>query len=286
MGATTPFQVTPLDASFGAVVTGLALAELDEAAMAALYAAWLDHALLIFPGLHLDDDRQLAFARRFGELEIELLRIGNIDEHGQLRAPDDAVVRVLDGNRDWHCDSTFKPVQAKGAVFSARIVPPAGGETCWADMRAGYDALDPAMKARIAPMAAHHSLRHSQTRSGMKPIRPGAFGSAYMEDEDPPLRPLVKIHPETGRPSLNIGRHACAIPGLEPQESLRLLDELRDLACQPPRVWTHSWTPGDAVIWDNRCLLHCVVPWDIRQPRDMRHTRLAGHPLAEFAGPR
>jgi alpha-ketoglutarate-dependent taurine dioxygenase len=274
MAASTPFEVTPVDATFGAVVTGLKLTELDEEAMAALYAAWLDHALLIFPGQHLDDDQQLAFARRLGELEIELLRIGNLDEAGQVRPPDDDVMRTFAGNVAWHCDSTFKEVQAKGAVFTARIVPPEGGETGWADMRAAFDALPKAEQARLEGLTCHHSLGYSQGRIGKLPSKRGVFGSIYLDES--PLRPLVKVHPETGRRSLNIGRHACGVPGMTPEASERFLDDLLAFACQPPRTWHHRWTPGDAVIWDNRCLVHRVLPWDVTQPRDMRHTRLAG----------
>ena len=98
-----------------------------------------------------------------------------------------------------------------------------------------------------------------------------------------PRRPLVKVHPETGRKSLLIGRHAHAIPGLPAAESEQLLDELVSFACQPPRVYHHRWTVGDAIIWDNRCLLHRATPWDMTQPRVMWHTRLAGDPVSEAA---
>ena len=124
------FDVAPLDASFGAVVTGLVLAALDEADFAALYAAWLDHALLIFPGQHLDRAQQIAFAGRFGPLEFNIAPISNVKADGTLRleADNDDVVKVLKGNMGWHCDSTYMPVQAKGAVFTAHVVPDAGGE--------------------------------------------------------------------------------------------------------------------------------------------------------------
>jgi alpha-ketoglutarate-dependent taurine dioxygenase len=275
MGRATPFEVTPLDATFGATVTGLRLAELDEAAMAALYATWLDYALLIFPGQHLDDGQQVSFARRFGELEFELVRIGNLDEAGRIMSPDEDVMRVHAGNLHWHSDSTYRPVQAKGAVFTARIVPPEGGETCWADMCAAWDALSPADQARIESMSAHHSFAYGQARAGLAPANKDAYGAKAMT-QGVPLRPLVKTHPETGRRALCLGRHAYDVSGLDPDESERLLDELTAFACQPPRTWTHRWTCGDAVIWDNRCLMHRALPWDLGQPRDMRHTRLAG----------
>ena len=88
-------------------------------------------------------------------------------------------------------------------------------------------------------------------------------------DQDPPLRPLVKVHPETGRPSLTIGRHAYGIPGLADDDSTELLDELVEFACQAPRIYHHQWSVGDAVVWDNRCLLHQGCPWDMSQPRIM-----------------
>ena len=95
----------------------------------------------------------------------------------------------------------------------------------------------------------------------------------------------MKVHPETGHPALLVGRHAYGIPGMEPDDSERLLQELVDFACQPPRTYQHSWTPGDAAIWDNRCLLHQARPWDMTQPRVMYHARIAGDPTSEFAAP-
>src|SRR5580704_7198154 len=192
----SPFDIRPLDASFGAVVTGLKLAELDEAAFDALYRTWLDHALLIFPGQHLARDEQIAFARRFGTPEFEIAPISNVRPDGSVRPEDntDDVIKVLKGNMGWHCDSTYMPVQAKGAVFTAHVVPPEGGETGWADMRAAYDALDAATKERIAPLSAHHSLRYSQGKVGLD-----GYNGYGMSETDAPLRPLVKTHPETGR---------------------------------------------------------------------------------------
>jgi alpha-ketoglutarate-dependent taurine dioxygenase len=100
---------------------------------------------------------------------------------------------------------------------------------------------------------------------------------------EPPLRPLVKVHPETGRPCLMVGRHAYGIPGLSAEESEALLDDLCARACRPPRVWRHRWTPGDVVVWDNRRLMHRAMPWDMTVPRVMWHSRIAGDPVSEAA---
>ena len=285
--ASTEFDVEPLDASFGAVVTGLELARLDDATFARLYDVWLEYALLVFPGQHLSNDEQIVFAQRFGELEFDLAPISNVRADGSVRAEDSAddVVNILKGNMGWHCDSTYMPVQAKGAVFTAHVVPPAGGETGWADLRAGYDALDDFTKERIADLSAYHSLYYSQAKMGHKPKEGSDYSGYGFHGQDPPLRPLVKVHPETGRQSLLIGRHAYGIPGLAEDESTQLLTELVEFTCQAPRVYHHAWSPGDAVVWDNRCLLHQACPWDMSQPRIMYHARIAGDHATEFAAP-
>ena len=281
------FEVRPLDATFGAVVTGLKLAAIDDATWRELHAAWLEYALLIFPDQFLSRDEQIAFARRFGNLEFDIAAISNVKKDGTIieENDDSDVMKVLKGNMGWHCDSTYMPVQAKGAVFSAEVVPSVGGETAWADMRAAYDALDDEMRARVADLSAYHSLFYSQSKLGHRP-KEGSDYSGYGFHSGPvPLRPLVKIHPETGRKSLVIGRHAHNIPGIDKAESERFLQELVDFACLPPRVYQHTWKPGEAVIWDNRCLLHRALPWDMHQPRIMWHSRIAGNPESESALP-
>ena len=280
------FDINPLDATFGAVVTGVKLADLDDPGWHALHAAWLDHALLVFPDQHLTRAQQIAFARRFGPLELEMAAISNVRSDGTLRIEkdNDDVMKILKGNMGWHADSTYMPVQAKGAVFSAEVVPGIGGQTGFADMRAAYEALDDVRKERVGRLQAHHSLHYSQSKLGHETKKADGEYSGYgLHDGPSPLRPLVKTHPETGRKSLLIGRHAHAIPGMAPAESERFLQELIDFACQPPRIYHHDWAPGDAVLWDNRCLLHQATPWDMSQKRIMWHSRIAGDPASETA---
>ncbi|HKU98866.1 MAG TPA: TauD/TfdA family dioxygenase [Vineibacter sp.] len=279
------FDTEPLDATFGAVVTGVKVAQLDDATWRDLHAAWLEYALLIFPGQHLSRDEQIAFAKRFGPLEFEMAPISNVKADGTVRieADNDDVVKVLKGNMGWHSDSTYMPVQAKGAVFSAEVVPSVGGRTGWADMRAAYDALDDARRAKVEELAAYHSLYYSQAKLGHQPKAGSDYSGYGFHDGPVPLRPLVKVHPDTGRKCLLIGRHAHNIPGMDRDDSTRLLEELVEFACQPPRIYHHQWTAGDAVIWDNRCLLHQATPWDMTQPRVMWHSRIAGDPVSEAA---
>jgi alpha-ketoglutarate-dependent taurine dioxygenase len=280
------FDIAPLDATFGANITGVKLADLGDAGWRELHAAWLEYALLVFPDQHLTRAEQIAFARRFGPLEFEMAAISNVRADGSLRAEtdNDDMMKILKGNMGWHADSTYMPVQAKGAVFSAEVVPTVGGRTGFADMRAAYDALDEELKARVGTLQARHSLHYSQSKLGHQTKKADGEYSGYgLHDGPVPLRPLVKQHPETGRKSLLIGRHAHAIPGMDPAESERFLQELIDFACRPPRTYHHDWAPGDAVLWDNRCLLHQATPWDMTQKRIMWHSRIAGDPASETA---
>jgi alpha-ketoglutarate-dependent taurine dioxygenase len=285
--ANLPFSLTPIDATFGAIVEGVDVRVIDEGTWAALHEAWLEYALLILPQQFLTREEQDGFARRFGDLEFPAAPISNLDRQGEVHSDlSDDLVKSLRGNEGWHQDSTYMPVQAKGAVFSAEIVPAEGAATGWADMRAAYDALDEETRRAIAPLTAYHSLYHSQERAGLLPSTrndAGGYQGYGYHDGEPSLRPLVKIHPDTGRPNLVIGRHSYGIVGMDPEESERLLDRLADEACRPPRVYYHQWQPGETVIWDNRRLMHRATPYDMTQPRRMWHTRIAGERETELA---
>ena len=284
--ATDPFDIEPLDATFGAVVTGVELRSIGEAAFEALHETWLEHALLIFPGQFLTIDEQNAFARRFGPLEFEAVAFSNVDTEGRILSdPGHDVVKSLRGNEGWHHDSTYMPLQAKGSVFTAEVVTSRGGATGWADMLAAYEALDTGTRQRLAGMRAYHSLYYSQGRSGYMPTRTegGGYDMYGFHDLEPSLRPLVKVHPETGRPNLLIGRHAYGIVGMAEDESEAFLDRLNAEACQPPRVHHHQWAAGDAALWDNGRLMHRGTPFDMTEPRVMWHTRIAGDPASELA---
>lgn len=277
-------NVHPLDATLGAVVTGVRLAELDETSWREVEDAFHRFAVLVFPEQHLTSDEQKAFARRFGVLEDALapdgtVPITNAAKDGRLLEPGSPVLDILRGNEGWHTDSSYMPVSAKASMLSAHVVPSTGGTTEWADMRAAFDVLDAETRSLVQTLSAHHSLVWSQRRIGAEP----RIGSFYGYIADEPLRPLVKIHPATGRASLFIGRHAHAIPGMTEDDSIALLDRLLDRACRPPRVYEHHWTVGDLVVWDNRCVLHRAHPWPLDECRAMRHTRVSGDPVTEAA---
>ena len=181
----------------------------------------------------------------------------------------------MKGNEGWHTDSTYMPLAAKAGMLMALVVPPEGGETEFADMRAGYEALNPEMQAKLEGLAAYHSLYHSQAKAGYKHNTDHFYG---FHDKGAPLRAVVKTHPETGRKSIYTGRHAFGIVGMREEDSEALLDKLMEDACQPPRTYKHCWEVGDLVVWDNRCVMHRARPYDTKYPRALRASRISGEP--------
>ena len=278
--------VTPIEGlSFGAEITGIDLNQLDAATWQCVEDAFHEYAALVFPNQKLTMEAQVAFGKRFGDLEIlrenkEGSVISNKKEDGSLYEKNDFRFKALRGNEGWHIDSTYMPLAAKVGLLSAIEVPSQGGETELADMRAGYDVLDDATKEKIADLSAYHSLYASQAKLGYVIETGSGYG---FHDKGAPLRPLVKTHPVTGQKALCIGRHAYRIPGMDDGEAQALLDELLDTACQPPRIYTQKWVPGDLLIWDNRCILHRARPYDTSQIRILQGTRIAGDPATELA---
>jgi alpha-ketoglutarate-dependent taurine dioxygenase len=172
------------------------------------------------------------------------------------------------------------PLASKVAMLAALVVPDKDGETEFADMRAAWDELDTATQARLEKLSAYHSLYYSQAKAGYTHNTDHIYG---FHDKGAPLRPIVKTHPETGRKSIYTGRHAYGIQGMSSGDSEIFLAELLHAACQPPRIYSHTWQPGDIVVWDNRCLMHRARPYDTSQLRVLRGTRISGERDSELA---
>ena len=283
--ATTRLELQRLHPHFAAEVRGVDLARpLDDAVFTRIRDAFNEHAVLVFPGQDLDEERQIAFSERFGPLELsirkhtkrsvsrpEISDISNLDERGRLLDPADERALYNAGNQLWHSDSSFKRVPATASLLHAREVPPEGGETEYADLRAAWDALPEARRRGLEGLVAEHSIVYSRS----------LIGYAYPPDDAvavPPVRQaLVRTHPATGRRSLYLGSHASHIVGRPVAEGRALLRELLEFATQPAFVYRHRWRVGDLVMWDNRCVLHRGRPWDeARHRRVMRRTTVAG----------
>ena len=257
----------------GAVVTDVRLAELTDAEWHEIEQAFHDHAVLVFPGQHLSADEQVAFARRFGEIEelfpgYDAVPISTVDRDGEVMAPDHPVMQVVRGNQGWHTDSTYMPVSAKASVLSAQVVPDEGGQTEWADMRAAYDDLDDATRTRIAELRAHHSIAYSQAKAGFD------TGFGYGMDVPRPAAPAREGAPRHRAAGAVHRPPRPRDPGPRRGASPRRCSTTSSPSPASPRASTAtSGTPGDVVVWDNRCVLHRACEWDLAEPRVMRHTR-------------
>jgi alpha-ketoglutarate-dependent 2,4-dichlorophenoxyacetate dioxygenase len=275
--------VCPVTESFAAEIGDIDLSRpIEPAGVAAVKEAFSKYAVLIFPDQHLSDDQHLDFARNFGPLEttIALFRkdaklrvrqefadVSNLDSENEMWGKDSRQRMFQLGNRLWHTDSSFKRLPARASLLYARsVIPPVGGHTEFADERAAYDALPDAMKRRLDPLVAEHSIFNSRARLGF---------SNFSEEERQGLPPvpqvLVRTIPESGRKSLYLASHAGRIFGMAEAEGRALIDELVAHATQRQFVYTHRWRLHDLVIWDNRCTMHRGTEFDdLRWKRDMQ----------------
>ena len=244
--------------------------------------------MLVFRDQPLTDEQQLAFTRRFGELERyetpghvrkrEQERLGagiadfsNLTRNGALMTPDDRIWLFKLGDRLWHSDSSFRPITAGYSLLSGRTVPARGGETEFADMRAAYDALDDETKAEIEDLVCEHSLIYSREAIGFFDLTPEE------RDHFQPVRHrLVRVDARTGRKSLFLSAHAGAIVGWTIPEARVFLRDLTEYATQPQFVYRHRWRAGDLVVWDNRSTMHRARRFHPGDIRDVRRTTLAG----------
>jgi alpha-ketoglutarate-dependent 2,4-dichlorophenoxyacetate dioxygenase len=290
-------SIRPLHPSIGAEVRGIHLRQpLSPAEVAAIEAGMDRHAVLVFPEQEIDDDQQVAFSRNFGEIELSVAgdlqkpeekRLGiafadvsNLDRHNAIKARDDRHRLFALGNRLWHSDSSFRAVPAKYSLLSGRIVPARGGNTEFADMRAAYDALEPALRAQAEDLVCEHSMIFSRGQLGFTDL-----SDAEREMCRPVRQRLVRTHPVTGRKSLFLSAHIGGIVGWPVPEARDFIRELTEHATQRCFVHAHVWRAHDLVIWDNRQTMHRVRPFaDTVEKRDMRRTTIAGDgPTAEQA---
>jgi alpha-ketoglutarate-dependent 2,4-dichlorophenoxyacetate dioxygenase len=293
-------EIRELHPGFAAEAGHLELSvPLDGGTIAQIQAAIDAYPVLVFRDQALTDAQLREFAERFGPLEIgrsaarpgrrrlaipQIGDISNLDVDNKVRALDDR--RRLDGlgNRLWHTDASYMPVPVVLGMLHAVALPPPGpfgnGETEFADMRAAYDALPPAMRDAVDPLIAEHDVFWSRGQIGFT-----EFPAGEREQYPPSRQRLVRRHPVTGRRSLYLSAHASHIAGWPVADGRLLLADLNAHATQRDFVYSHTWHLGDLVIWDNRWTMHRGRPHDENQPRDLRRatTLDGGSTLTEAA---
>ncbi len=265
-------SVDSLTAAIGAEVRGVDLsAELDPETVAVLRQALLDHLVLFFRDQSMTTEEHIRFARYFGEIDLPLFRT--------TASPRPEVI-VLDqvapkgqGADSWHADNTYMPSPPMGSILRAVVLPPVGGDTCFASMYAAYEALSPAMQAVLDGLGAVHSLEQMVQRT--KHVANARLRDS-LEEWLPVVHPVVRVHPETGRRLLNVNANwTAAIDGFTPDESEALLGFLLGHLKNPEFQCRFHWSPGAVAFWDNRAVQHYAVA-DYTSRRVMERVTVAG----------
>ena len=272
--------------AIGAEVRGIDLGALDDATFEAVHKAWMDHCVLLFRDQKIAAPELVDFSRRFGDLDI-----APPNENGQVGVdgmPEVLVLsNVVDGDgkaigalgnaeAQWHTDMNYIDEPPKGSVLLSVEVPEAGGDTGFSNMYAAYEDLSAELKARIADLSIKHD---SSTNSGGY-LRYGAEPVFDVVTCPGAVHPIVRVHPETGRKALYLGRRRSAyVMGLPLEESEALLDELWAHATQAKYAWHHQWRKGDVLMWDNRCTMHRRDGFDNAARRIMHRTQIKGGPV-------
>jgi taurine dioxygenase len=251
--------VHPIAGALGAEIAGIDLARpLDDAAVAAIRRAWLDHQVVFFRDQDLTPPQFLAFARRFGEPnEYPFVK-------GLSEAPE--VIPVLKQAHEtvnfggiWHSDTTYLERPPMASLLIAREVPPAGGDTEYASMYRAYETLSEGMRRLLDPLVAVHTSSladTSRTREDrMKDSARDDARAEYVAEH-----PVVRVHPETGRKALYVDvAHTERFGGMTREESLPLLRYLYAHEVRPEFTCRFRWRPGSIAFWDNRCVQHNAV---------------------------
>jgi taurine dioxygenase len=271
-------DVRPLTPRLGAEVHGLHLGALDDAAVAAVADALVDHKVLFFRDQHLTDLQLRDAAARFGPLDDFVLAPpidGAAPEVHELAFDDGSLAR---GSRvdSWHTDGTFMARPPMATMLHAIEIPDVGGDTCWADMEAAYEALSDAVRALIGGLTATHDYAQVRNRVVDDADDPVAAHRAMRERYPVVHHPVVRTHPVTGRRCLFVNpNYTARIDGLTERENDALLPLLRDHVRDPLFQCRFRWSAGAVAFWDNRCTQHYGVP-DYRGRRVMHRVVIGG----------
>ncbi len=274
-------SLTPLHSRLGAEVTGVDLTQpLCEDTFARLHEAFELYSVLVLRDQRLSDEQQVAFARRFGPLEVtkpgtlghgsHLVILTNVDAQGELVPETHRQWLDTRANQQWHSDSSFKRVPALASLLSGREVPPQGGETEFASMRAAWEELPTDLRAQVGGRTAVHDYAHSRAR-----IDPDMM-TAEERVSLPPVRQVMVREFPGGDRALYVGSHVSEVDGLTRDASQALVDRLLAFATEPQKIYAHHWRRHDLLLWDNRCVIHRGRPFPPGLRRHLVRVTVAG----------
>ncbi|MDX3907186.1 MAG: TauD/TfdA family dioxygenase [Pigmentiphaga sp.] len=278
--AAPAIEAQPLSPALGARVRGVDASQpLSPATLAQLLDLWHAHGVLCLPGQSLDELQQVRFGEYFGELATTqgeyqiskshpaIMYITNEKENGEY------VGALPDGEMYFHSDMCYVEKPSKATMLYAMQIPSQGGNTLFANMYKAYEALPAATRASLAGLKAVNSYEPGTSA----PMAATRMRSARAEGVRSYSHPVVCTHPVTGRKALYVNRLMTEyIEGMPREESDALLESLFDFQERPEFIYEHRWTPGDLLIWDNRCMLHARTDFDASELRKLRRITVKG----------
>jgi taurine dioxygenase len=284
-GQAMPISVSQSGSALGAEIgVDLSLA-LDDATFREIENAFHDNIVVFFRGQTLSNEQHIAFSRRFGELEIhivkkyllpgypEILLVSNVkNEAGEH-------IGLADAGFTWHSDVSYRRCPSRCSLLYAKEVPERDGvvlgDTVFANCIAAYEALPAAMKRRLDGLRAIH--RYSSRRRIENSPRPKLTAAQLAETPDV-AHPIVRTHPHTGRKAIYVTAGECVgIEGMPENEALDLIAELDAHCIKPEFLYRHHWRVGDLVMWDNATAMHLAIcDYALPERRLMHRTTVIG----------
>ena len=278
---TQRLKVYPEPEGFGARVSGVQLSEsLSEQEIDAIRSAWLAHQVLCFPDQPLTHDELAAFAARLGEFgDDPFLRATASNPH-VVEVRRNADERTSPFGSNWHSDWSFQHEPPSATILHAKVVPPVGGDTLFANGYRAWDDLDAETRARVGNLTALHSARRPYSRTGLFARESGKRSMTILSDDRALAvqeHPLVRTHPETGRTALWINPvYTIGIKELPGDEGAALLADLFAHSTSERYILRVQWAPDMLTLWDNRCVQHCALGGYDGYQRLMHRTTVAG----------
>ncbi|MDY1015925.1 TauD/TfdA family dioxygenase [Pseudomonas coleopterorum] len=277
------FEIRPLAGHVGAEIIGLDLRlPLNDQDFASIHRAHLDHHVVVFRDQRITPQQQIDFSRRFGVLQIhvlkqfllaghpEILIVSNIVENGQP-------VGLGDAGKYWHSDLSYKELPSLGSMLHAQELPSEGGDTLFADMHRAWDTLPSALREAVEGKQAVHSYtaRYSEGKNAAN-WRP-TLTAEQLAQVVTVTHPVVRTHPENGRKALFVSEgFTTHIVGLPEDESRDLLQQLYAHSVREDNVYRHQWQAHDMVFWDNRSLIHLAAGCPDHLRRKLYRTTIQG----------
>jgi taurine dioxygenase len=247
-------DVRPMTGTIGAEIANIDLRAFDNEIVTELRQAWLDHKVLFFRDQDLTHEQHLNYGRAFGELEVHPF-VEHVDGFPEILVLDSSPDKFLAAS-SWHSDVTFRECPPLGSILFGRVIPPYGGDTCFANMELAYELLPDSLKEEIDGLYAVHSYVKGFGRNMSDEER------AENQEKYPDQKhPLVRTHPETGRKGLFMARNfMLTIDGMTADESRDLRYRLYEQSSLPEVQVRFRWQPNSIAQWDNRCTQHYAVP--------------------------